>query len=114
MKSFFILGFSVLFFNGSAQSLYRARTNSQVSYVNEESFTATFEHSAYGITFKQNDRNLNDDLKACIRNFIKKTNVSKFKKFGTIELEIIKRKQIYYVVKQKKPESLLVLTMASI
>lgn len=109
MKSLFILGFSVLFFNGSAQSLYRARTNSQISYVNEEFFTVIFEHSAYGITFKQNDRNLNDDLKARIRHFIKKTNVSKFKKFGTVEFEIIKRKEIYYVVKQKKPEKLLVL-----
>jgi hypothetical protein len=107
MKSLFILVFSALFFDGSAQSLYRARTNSQVSYVNKESFTTTFEHSFYGITFKQNDRNLNNELKASIRNFIKKTNVSKFKKFGTIELEIIKREQIYYVFKQKKLERLL-------
>lgn len=109
MRSIFILGFLILFFVGSAQSLYRVRTNTQISYVNEEFFTTSFEHTAYGIIFKQNDRNLNDDLKSRIKKFIKKTNVSKFRKIGTIELDILKRNQIYYGVKQKKPERLLVL-----
>lgn len=109
MKSLFILGFLLLFFVDPAQSLYRVRTNTQISYVNEESFTTSFERSGYGITFKRYDRNLNDDLKARIKNFIEKTNVPKFRKMGTMKLEIIKRKQIYYVVKQKKPGKLLVL-----
>ena len=109
MKSLFILGFLLFFFVGSAQSLYRVRTNTQMSYVVEESFITSFERSGYGINFKRNDRNLNDDLKARIKNFIEKTNVPKFRKIGAIELEIIKRNEIYYVVKQKKPEKLLIL-----
>lgn len=108
MKSIFILGFLFFGIVGSAQSsLYRNRTNTYPSYVNEELFTVSFEQSLYGITFKQDDKNLDDELKEGIKNFVKKTNVSKFRKIGTIELEIIKRKQIYYVVEQKKPEKLL-------
>jgi hypothetical protein len=112
MKSIFILGFLFFGIVGSAQSsLYRNRTNVNPSYVNEESFIVSFEHSLYGIAFKQNDRNLDDELKESIKNFVKNTKVSKFRKIGVIELEIVKRKQIYYVVAQKKPEKILVLMM---
>lgn len=107
MKLIATIMFLFLFCLSSAQSLYRDRTNSKISYSDEESFVVTFEQSAYGITFKQNDRNLDDELKARIKNFMQETNEPQFRKLGKIELQIIKRNQTYYIVAQKSPERLL-------
>ena len=107
MNTLYMLVFVLMFCNVSAQSLYQDRANTQVSYPNEESFIATIENSAYGTSFNQSDRNLNDELKAMIQKFVKETNEPKFRQIGKIELQIIKRNQTYYIVAQKSPERLL-------
>jgi hypothetical protein len=107
MKTLIILSFLFIFSFAHSQSPYSDRANTKVSSLNDEAFVATFEQSAYGIQFQPNDRTLNNDLKTKIERFIKETNVSKFRKLGTIKLEIIKRNGLYYVVEETSPERLL-------
>jgi len=102
-----ILLFILISFNCTAQSLYNAKASNKVSYVNQESFTISFSKSLYGLTFNQNDRKLNNDLKTKIEQFMKNTNRPKFKGQGKFTLNIIKRNNRYYVVESRKPEKLL-------
>lgn len=98
----------VLFcYNGYSQSLYNAKANDKISYKDSERFTVSFEKSAYGITFKRNDRVLTDDLKNKIERFMKNTNRPEYKGLGTFTLDIVKRNNKYYVVESKSPERLL-------
>ena len=61
----------------------------------------------YGLTFEQNDRKINKELKQKIERFMKNTNRPKFKGQGKFTLDIIKRNNQYYVVESQKPERLL-------
>lgn len=102
-----LLLFILISFNCSAQSLYDAKANEKVSYKDSESFSISFTKSLYGLTFEQNDRKLNKDLKSKIERFMKNTNRPKFKGQGKFTLDIIKRNNQYYVIETRKPERLL-------
>lgn len=102
-----LLLFILISFNCNAQSLYDAKANEKVSYRDSESFSVSFTKSLYGLTFEQNDRKLNADLKTKIERFMKNTNRPKFKGQGKFTLNIIKRNNQYYVVESRKPERLL-------
>ena len=80
MKTIILL---ILFsFSCQAQSLYNPKANDKLSYVDSESFSITFTKSLYGLTFEQNDRKLDNELKTKIERFMKNTNRPKFKGQG--------------------------------
>lgn len=105
MKTILLL--ILLSFTCQAQSLYNAKANNKVSYVDSESFSITFTKSLYGLTFEQNDRKLDNELKTKIERFMKNTNRPKFKGQGKFTLDIVKRNNQYFVVESRKPERLL-------
>jgi hypothetical protein len=107
MKNLIILSFLFLFSFTKAQSMYTDRANNTLSSFNQEVFSVTFENSAHGVTFRQNERTLNNDLKTKIERFMKDNREPKYRNLGTITLDIIKRNNIYYVVHTKSPERLL-------
>ncbi|MGV0924097.1 hypothetical protein [Empedobacter tilapiae] len=98
---------SLITLSCNAQSLYNPKANDKVSYVDSESFSITFTKSLYGLTFEQNDRKLNSDLKTKIERFMKNTNRPKFKGQGKFTLDIVQRNKQYFVVESRKPERLL-------
>lgn len=102
-----LLFFILISFNCNAQSLYDPKANDKVSYVDSESFSISFTKSLYGLTFDQNNRTLNTNLKTKIERFMKNTNRPRFKGQGKFTLDIIKRDNQYYVVESRKPERLL-------
>ena len=102
-----IVLFILISFNCNAQSLYDAKANEKVSYRDSEVFSISFTKSLYGLTFEQNDRKINKELKQKIERFMKNTNRPKFKGQGKFTLDIIKRNNQYYVVESQKPERLL-------
>ena len=105
MKTMILL---ILFsFSCQAQSLYNPKANDKLSYVDSESFSITFTKSLYGLTFEQNDRKLDNELKTKIERFMKNTNRPKFKGQGKFTLGIVKRNNQYFVVESRKPERLL-------
>ena len=95
--------------SGMAQSLYQPRSNNKISYRNQESFKITVTQTLQRLNFQPNDRNLTDDLKSKIEHFLQNTRIRKFRKIGTIELDIIKRDTIYYIIEQRKPERIIAL-----
>ena len=102
-----IVLFILISFNCNAQSLYDAKANEKVSYRDTEAFSISFTKSLYGLTFEQNDRKLNKDLKTKIERFMKNTNRPKFKGQGKFTLDIVNRNNQYFVVETRKPERLL-------
>jgi len=95
--------------SGMAQSLFQPRSNNKISYRNQESFKITVTQTLQRLNFQPNDRNLTDDLKSKIEHFLQNTRIRKFRKIGTIELDIIKRDTIYYIIEQRKPERIIAL-----
>ena len=102
-----LLLFILISFNCNAQSLYDAKANEKVSYRDSEVFSISFTKSLYGLTFEQNDRKINKELKQKIERFMKNTNRPKYKGQGKFTLDIVRRNKQYFVVESRNPERLL-------
>lgn len=102
-----VLFFLFCFVQVSAQSLYDPRANPKVSYTDTEHFSIQVETTLYGVQFPRGQRALDSSLKTKIEAFLKTTNKPKFKGVGKRDLEIIKRRGLYYIVENKSPERLL-------
>ena len=93
----------------NAQSLHKPRANTAVSYRNLEAFEVTFTKTLNSYIYKRNDILLDASLKQKIESFMNTTKFIEFRGVGAFTLNIIKRKDNYYVVQQKFPERLILL-----
>jgi len=108
MKQIFLLLF-IFSIAANAQSLYKPRANSVVSYRNGEDFKISFTKTLNSYIYKPNDRLLNPNLKQKIESFMNTTKFVQYRGVGKFTLNIIKRKNDYYIVQQKFPERLILL-----